>query len=133
MKIKTTVTEMECTADRQMSIFDFIGGAEKPKVTKAESIKPLIDYRSLTWYKTMCPYCKFENPDSMENHTESRGRNIHLQYWQSPLDFCPNCSKKYDRDHPKIVMSKDYAECEKLGLKGAVRKNEKGEWEEVKL
>ena len=119
--------------DGQMSIFDFIGGAEKPKVTKTESIKPLIDYRSLTWYKTMCPYCKFENPDSMENHTEFRGRNIHLQYWQSPLDFCPNCGKKYDRDHPKIVMSKDYAECEKLGLKGAVRKNEKGEWEEVKL
>lgn len=30
-------------------------------------------------------------------------------------------------------MTKDYAECEKLGLKGAVRKNEKGQWEEVKL
>lgn len=118
--------------ENQMSIFDFMNNQENPEMTK-EEIKPLIDYRSLTWYKTMCPYCKFENPDSMENHSRNRGQNIRLEYWQSPLDFCPNCGKKYDREHPVIKMSKDYAECEKLGLKGAVRKNEKGQWEEVKL
>ena len=117
----------------QMSIFDFIGGQENRKKTKEEAIKPLIDSRSLTWHRTICPYCKFDNPDAMENHQKSRAQSINLQYWQTPLDFCPNCGKKYDREHPKIVMSKDYAECEKLGLKGAVRKNEKGQWEEVKL
>lgn len=117
----------------QMSIFDFIEGQEKPEMTKEEAIKPLIDSRSLTWHRTICPYCKFDNPDSPENHNKSHGQNIHLQYWLSPLDFCPNCGKKYDRDHPKIVMSKDYAECKKLGLKGAVRKNEKGQWEESPL
>ncbi|MBR3360032.1 MAG: hypothetical protein IKG39_01705 [Lachnospiraceae bacterium] len=116
----------------QMSIFDFIGDQEKSEKTK-ETIKPLIQSLSLTCHKTVCPYCKFENPDSMENHERFRGTNIRLQYWQSPLDFCPNCGKKYDRDHPKVIMSKDYAECEKLGLKGAVRKNEKGQWEEVKV
>lgn len=113
----------------QMSIFDFIPDPKKPEMTK-EKIKPLIDYKSLTWYKTICPYCKFENPDSTENHTKFRGTNNHLQYWQTPLDICPNCGKKYDRDHPEIKMTKDYEECEKLGLKGAVRKNEKGQWEE---
>ena len=110
----------------QISIFDYMGEPENRKKTK-EEIKPLIQSLSLTWHHTICPYCKFDNPDSMENHSKSRAQNIHLQYWQSPLDFCPNCGKKYDREHPKVIMSKDYAECEKLGLKGAVRKNEKGQ------
>lgn len=121
------------SGDGQMSIFDFIEGQEKPEKTKEEAIKPLIDSRSLTWHRTICPYCKFDNPDSMENHTKGRGQSFHLEFWQSPLDFCPNCGKKYDRYHPMIVMSKDYAECEKLGLKGAVRKNEKRQWEESPL
>lgn len=117
---------------QQMSIFDYIGEPKKPEMTK-EEIKPIIESHSLTWHRTICPYCKFDNPDSMENHEKFHAQNIHLQYWQTPLDICPNCGKKYDRDHPKVIMSKDYAECEKLGLKGAVRKNEKGQWEEVKL
>lgn len=116
----------------QMSIFDFIEDPEKPKKTKGD-IKPIIDYRSLTWYKTMCPYCKFENPDDPEKHTQNYGRNYHLDHWQTPTDTCPACGKRYDLKDPKIVMSKDYAECEKLGLKGAVRKNEKGQWEESPL
>lgn len=123
----------QATENVQMSIFDFIEGQEKPEMTKKEAIKPLIDSRSLTWYRTICPYCKFDNPDSMENHERIRGENMRLKYWQSPLDICPNCGKRYDRDNPKVMMSKDYAECERLGLKGAVRKNEKGEWEEVKI
>lgn len=116
----------------QMSIFDFIGQQENRVVTK-EAIKPLIDFRSLTWYKTICPYCKFENPDSQEKHTKHYGQNYHLEHWQTPLDICPSCGRKYDREHPQIKMSKDYAECERLGLKGAVRKNDKGQWEESPL
>lgn len=117
---------------QQMSIFNYIGEPENGKKTK-EEIKPLIESYSLTWHRTICPYCKFDNPDGMENHEKNHATNIHLQYWQTPLDFCPNCGKKYDRDHPKIIMSKDYAECERLGLKGAVRKNAKGQWEEAKF
>lgn len=116
----------------QMSIFDFIKDPEKDKKTK-EEVKKLIYSLSLTCHKTMCPYCKYENPDSQEKHTKNYALNLHLEYWQTPLDICPSCGRKYDRDHPKIVMSKDYAECERLGLKGAVRKNEKGQWEEVHI
>ena len=116
----------------QMSIFDFIENGQNGSRTK-EEVKPIIQNLSLTCHKTVCPYCKYENPDSAENHQKVRGQNMRLQYWATPLDVCPNCGRKYDRDNPKVIMSKDYAECEKLGLKGCVRKNEKGQWEEVKL
>lgn len=97
---------------------------------KKEKIKPLIYSLSLTWHRTICPYCKMDNPDSEDNHSW-RGKNVRLPYWQSHLDICPNCGKRYDRDNLDVRMSKDYAECEALGLKGAVRKNDKGKWEEA--
>lgn len=100
---------------------------------KEEKIKPLIQSLSLTWHRTICPYCKMDNPDSAYNHERFRGQNARLRFWDSPLDICPNCGKRYDRDNLDVRMSRDYAECEALGLKGCVRKNEKGKWEEVKI
>lgn len=90
-------------------------------------IEPLILSLTLTCHKTVCPYCKMENPDS----TANRSWIYNYPFKDEPLDICPQCGGKYDRENVKTVMSKDYAECERLGLKGAVRKNDKGKWEEV--
>lgn len=75
--------------------------------------KPLIYSKSLSCYKTICPYCKYDNPD--------RDGNV-----------CPNCFKEFDAENVKVIKSKDFAECETLGLKGAVAKDNKGKWYEVK-
>lgn len=72
--------------------------------------KRLIYSRSLTWYRTICPYCKVDNPDR-EKH-----------------DTCYSCGGVFDNVNLDIRTSKDLAECEALGLKGAVRKDEKGKW-----
>ena len=112
----------------QLSLFDI---GQEQKEVKKEKIKPLIWSLSLTWHRTICPYCKMDNPDSEVNHSKFNGWNLRLEFWDSPLDICPNCGKRYDRDNPEVRMSRDYAECEALGLKGAVRKNEKGKWEQV--
>ena len=107
----------------QMSLFDM----EPPR--KILRGKPLIQSLSLTCHKTVCPYCKMDNPDSESN----RGWIHSYPYKDEPLNICLQCGNEYDRDHPKIVMSRDYAECEKLGLKGAVYKDEKGVWHESKI
>ncbi len=99
---------------------------------QTQKIKPLIYSLSLTWHRTICPYCKMDNPDAEENHQRARGQNLRLPHWDTPLDICPNCGNRYDRDHKEVRMSKDYAECERLGLKGAVAKDEKGRWYEVR-
>lgn len=120
----------------QMSMFDT---AQKDCKNIAKTLqkhcidkKPLIYSLSLTCHKTICPYCKFENPDSEMNHQRAYATNRRLQFWATPLSVCPSCGKEYDRDNKKVIMSKDYAECEALGLKGAVRKNDKGQWEEAR-
>ena len=72
--------------------------------------KKLIYYKSLTCYKTICPYCKADNPE--------KG------------NVCKYCGEEFDTELD-IRKSKDYLEVEALRLKGAVRKNAKGKWEEV--
>ena len=91
----------------QITLDNFIGGAVNYK------IKPLIYSMSLTCYKFVCPYCKCDNT------------------YEPPSNKCTECGKIFDADNVKEVKSKDYIECEKLGLSGAVRKNDKGKWEEV--
>ena len=78
-------------------------------------IKPLIYSLSLTCYKHICPYCKCENT------------------WEPPSNICTSCGKEFDTENIKEVKTKDYSECEKLGLSGPVRKNSKGKWEELKI
>lgn len=85
-------------------------------------MKPLIYKMSLSCYKTICPYCKYENPDS--DFRKISG----LPYANERKDICPCCGKQYDMDNIKVTKSKDYEEVEALGLKGAVTKNEKGAW-----
>ena len=75
--------------------------------------KGLIYYKSLTCYKTICPYCKADNPDVLRD------------------DTCFYCGREFDPINLTVKRSKDLEEVEALGLKGAVRKNSKGKWEEV--
>lgn len=89
-------------------------------------IKPLIYKQSLSSRYTVCPFCKFENPDY-----ELTRRFSGLPYANEPLDICPSCGRQYDMENVKVIKSKDVLECEALGLKGAVTKNEKGKWVEA--
>lgn len=103
-----------------------------------KKIKPLIWSQSLTSQHSICPYCKMENPDSEKNRKECKnikGKDGKLvfPYCDLPLDFCPACGNQYDRVNHEIRMSKDYAECVKLGLHGAVYKDEKGSWREREI
>lgn len=72
--------------------------------------KKLIYSRSLSCYKFVCPYCKADNPNKTRRN------------------FCDYCGKEFDDVNLEVKTSKDLAECEALGLKGAVRKDEKGKW-----
>ncbi len=82
------------------------------------TIKRLIYSQSLTCYKTICPYCRIENPDS-RRYGDRR-----------PLNICKSCGKRFDDVNIEIKKSKEYEEVEKLGLQGAVYKDEKGRWRE---
>ena len=94
------------------------------KTMKLEKKKPLIYSKSLTCYKTVCPYCGFDNPEDEDKRNALYSReNVGL-----PLEVCPSCKNVYDMGNMVVKMTKDYAECEALGLKGAVKKNEKGKW-----
>jgi hypothetical protein len=93
-------------------------------VFDASKIKRLIYHKSLNWYRTVCPYCGLDNPDIESKRSALYSReNVGL-----PLDVCPSCRNVYDMENMVVKMSKDYAECKALGLKGAVKKNEKGAW-----
>lgn len=97
------------------------------KTMSMEKPKPLIYRKSLSCYETICPYCKCINPEDKEKRSPLYSReNVGL-----PLDICPSCGNPYDMENMVIKKSKDYMECEALGLKGAVAKNEKGVWMQV--
>ena len=86
-------------------------------------MKALIYHKSLSRHYTQCPYCRYENPDS------SYGRELSgLPYAKEPIDTCPACGNKYDMENVVEKKTKDVIECEALGLKGVVTKNEKGKW-----
>lgn len=93
-------------------------------VFDANKIKRLIYRKSLNWCRTVCPYCGFDNPEDEYKRSALYSRkNVGL-----PLEVCPSCRNVYDLNNMVVKMSKDYEECEALGLKGAVTKNEKGVW-----
>lgn len=102
--------------DGQINLSEFMNDCVDYK------IKRLIYSKSLTCYKTVCPYCHADNPDS---RSRWEIRNL-------PTNICNCCGKKFDDVHLDVRKSKDYLECERLGLHGPVSKNEKGKWEEVK-
>lgn len=85
-----------------------------------EKIKPIIYRCSLTCRETVCPYCGITNPDVRRIGVDKPGK----------INECKNCDMVYDIDHPIVRKSKDLLECEKLGLKGPVYKDEKGVWRE---
>lgn len=78
--------------------------------------KAPIYHFSLTRIYCECPKCHNENIATYE-------------------DECPECGQALtweDEAIDKVAKkTKDYIECERLGLHGPVRKNDKGKWEEV--
>jgi hypothetical protein len=88
-----------------------------PKTNNIDEAKAPIWHSSLTACYVECPTCH------EINHIE----NYH--------DRCPDCGQLLDQSPEAIAkaekVSADLKECRKLGLHGAVRKNEKGKWEEV--
>lgn len=100
----------EC--EGQMSIFDLPKEPQNTEVAKAP-----IWHCSLTAQYVECPTCKEIN--HIENYHER----------------CPDCGQLLDQTPEAIAkaekVSKDLKECRKLGLRGAVTKNEKGKWVEI--
>lgn len=76
--------------------------------------KPIIWHYSLTAIYTECPYCHSHNSEN-----ERTGE-------------CKVCHNFMEMGNPVKKKSRDVIECEKLGLKGAVYKDEKGNWCERK-
>lgn len=106
----TNLDNYEC--EGQLSLFDL------PKVPKKVEPKAPIWHSSLTACYVECPTCH------EINHIE----NYH--------DHCPDCGQLLDQSPEAIAkaekVSKDLQECRKKGLHGAVTKNAKGQWEEVR-
>lgn len=75
-------------------------------------MKGIIWHYSLTAVYTECPYCHAHNSED------------------SRTGECKNCHNIMDLENEVVKKSKDVIECEKLGLKGPVHKNDKGQWEE---
>lgn len=104
--------------------FDF-DGVIIPNQPKKK--KPLLYKKSLTWLRTECPYCKAINPDSRDKWGTHKYNSL-------PSYYCRDCGMEFDGEVE--ILTKDYEECQQLGLRGAVYKDEKGKWrqsEEVKI
>lgn len=71
--------------------------------------RPLIYSLSLTCYKTICPYCKLENPDGDNVRSWVYG----YPFRNEPVNICPRCGNKYDVDNIKEIKSKEYIEAER--------------------
>lgn len=74
--------------------------------------KPIIWHISLTSVYTECPYCHSHNSENPKTGE------------------CRQCHSIIDLANEVVKKSKDVIECEKLGLHGAVYKDEKGKWRE---
>ena len=76
-------------------------------------VKPLIVSMSLSCVKTICPYCKMENPDATEplNCFKRWSKYKHLPHYDKPLNFCPSCGKKFSGED--VRKTKEYIEEER--------------------
>lgn len=72
--------------------------------------KSIIWHYSLSAIYTECPYCHAQNSEN--EHTGE----------------CRCCHNIMSFDNPVEKKSKDFIECEQLGLSGPVYKDEKGKW-----
>lgn len=116
----------EC--DGQMTLDDFV----KVKAPESETVqkitrkqKPLKYYMSLSAYYTKCPYCKAENQEELLGLADEQFPEPHTQ----EIYRCKRC--KHEMNGIVEIKSKDYRDCEALGLKGCVTKDDKGRWAEV--
>lgn len=109
----------EC--EGQLSLFDF---PKEPKNVKKIPCFREDEPKAPIWHSSLTA-CYVECPTCHEiNHIE----NYH--------DRCPDCGQLLDQSSEAIAkaekVSKDLQECRKKGLHGAVTKNVKGQWEEVR-
>lgn len=113
----------------QVELTDMIEG------TETYEIKPLIYSLSLSCFKTVCPYCKMENPDATElkNAFMRIGRIRNNKKWypyaDKPLDYCPSCGKRFDTKC-EVRMTKDFM---KLNTEyvSKLQKDQQGRYREV--
>lgn len=98
--------------DNQIELGDLIEGLE------TYDIKPLIYSLSLTCYKTICPYCKIDNPNATElNDCTNRIAMIRQEkswypYADKPLNYCPACGKRFDTNC-EVRMTSNFIEMNK--------------------
>jgi len=101
-----------------------------------QEIKPLIYSLSLTWWHTICPYCKCDNPNSTQmNDCTKRDEGVYSKsdierfypYWDLPLDYCPACGKQFDDEHCEVKMTKDFMKASPEYV-AKLWKDEKGRW-----
>lgn len=79
-----------------------------------KDIKPLIYSCSMSCLKTICPYCRQENPDSTDpldctkRDDHKRMNKNFYPFYDLPLNFCPTCGKEFDRDNCEVRMTKEF-------------------------
>ena len=97
-----------------------------------EEAKAPIMHLSLTHHWIECPKCHSDS-GCIRDELVGHGRERHLETFQN--DRCSKCGQLLDWSDEAIEkkkkMTRDYAEVEKLGLHGAVAKDDKGKWYEV--
>ena len=98
-----------------------------------QEIKPLIYSLSMSWFHTICPYCKLDNPDSTDIYDCTK-RDRHFvdnrkfyPFVDLPFNFCPQCGKEFDREHCEVKMTKDFMK-ENPEYVAKLWKDEKGRW-----
>jgi hypothetical protein len=102
-----------------------------------KEVKPLIYSLSLTCHKTICPYCKMDNPDSVDMKDCTKRYHVYREqkefypYFDLPLNFCPRCGKEFDRDNCEVRVSREYAKADPEYM-AKLWKDEKGKYRERK-
>ena len=98
-----------------------------------QEIKPLIYSLSMSWFHTICPYCKCDNPNSTEiddctkRSYTIRQNKCFYPYIDLPLNYCPACGKQFDDEHCEVRMTNEFMKASPEYV-AKLWKDEKGRW-----